>query len=417
MRMMVLVFSMVVAVQATSVAHAADGDAQQAFLNGARLYEKGEYAKAAQWFRMAYEAQPNWKILYNIGQCEAEAKQYARAIDAFEQYLKEGAEAIDAEKKKQVEQELALLHSRQLFKDGTELFARQKYVEAVAAFRGAYAIKPHWKILYNIGQSEAAAGHYGLAVEAFEKYLALGGDNIDEIRLSEMELELDRLQRRVGFISVSAPKGAEIFVDGNARGRAPLPGRLIVVAGVNHELKVVFGGKELENRIVKVSGRQSTSVVVGEKRDNNQSKNAVVTQKTTPNDGAEPLGKIKKTEPRQRITNATWKKMMVPAGVGLMAGGGASLLASLVTGVVIKKRRDDLECKDGVCPPAYHSKNDSLNKMISAGNVLFVTGVSVAAVGAVLFIVGKKRFGKEQTVAVTPAMGPQMGGVVLTGRF
>ena len=54
----------------------------------------------------------------------------------------------------------------------------ERFLEAVRAFRSANEINPSWKIEFNIGQCEAALKRYGLAMEAFEKYLALGGDEV-----------------------------------------------------------------------------------------------------------------------------------------------------------------------------------------------------------------------------------------------
>ena len=58
------------------------------------------------------------------------------------------------------------------FNQGKEFFRSNKYLEASAAFRKAYGLKKTWKLQYNIGQSEAAAKRYGLALEALEHYLS-----------------------------------------------------------------------------------------------------------------------------------------------------------------------------------------------------------------------------------------------------
>ncbi len=58
-----------------------------------------------------------------------------------------------------------------LYRKGIEDFKAARYQNAVNAFREAYSARPSWKILYNIGQCEAAITRYGLALEAFEKYM------------------------------------------------------------------------------------------------------------------------------------------------------------------------------------------------------------------------------------------------------
>jgi tetratricopeptide (TPR) repeat protein len=95
------------------------------------------------------------------------------------------------------------------FNDGTELFEQQKFSDAARRFRDAYEIRPNWKLLYNIGQCEAAARRYGVALELFESYMAAGGDNIDQERTRELIGEMERLRNLVGFLDFQdLPMGA-----------------------------------------------------------------------------------------------------------------------------------------------------------------------------------------------------------------
>jgi tetratricopeptide (TPR) repeat protein len=77
---------------------------------------------------------------------------------------------------------------------GRDLFEQGKYVKAAGSFRKAYELKPNWKILYNIGQCEAAAKRHGLALKAFEEYLSRGGDDIPPERKDEVPAEISRLK-------------------------------------------------------------------------------------------------------------------------------------------------------------------------------------------------------------------------------
>ena len=73
------------------------------------------------------------------------------------------------------------------FENAKVLFHELKYKEAADSFREAYKLKPNWKLLYNIGQSEAAGKRHGLALQAFESYLSQGGDDIEESRLAAVD--------------------------------------------------------------------------------------------------------------------------------------------------------------------------------------------------------------------------------------
>ena len=83
-----------------------------------------------------------------------------------------------------------------LFQKGADLYENSAFDRAADAFRQAYAIRPSWKLYYNIGQSEAAAKHYGLALEAFEKYLAEGGDDVEKERSDEVEGSMGTWEQR-----------------------------------------------------------------------------------------------------------------------------------------------------------------------------------------------------------------------------
>ncbi|MBN2530347.1 MAG: tetratricopeptide repeat protein [Deltaproteobacteria bacterium] len=418
--MRLVVLSFFIAAMIASSTRANEADARLAFEEGTLLFENGEYTKAAAAFREAYHLNPTWKMLYNIGQCEAAAGHYTLAMDAYEQYLVEGGDKIDAATQKETKAELLRLKSRESYRVGTVAFEKGEYEAAAMAFRSAYQKSPHWKVLYNIAQSEAAAAHFGLAMEAFEKYLALGGDNIMEERQNEVEAELDRLYKRVGFVDIKAPEGASVFVDGTERGTAPLPGRLAIVAGVEHDLQIVQDGRDILRRKIRVNGRQAISILVGEDNNRAQVKLAppVVRQSLDKSKGKTSVPTKKKAGPALSL-KAKWKKRMAPMGIALMATGGASVVASLITGAVALKRQNDLEepCAGAGCLPKYHEKNDSIGTLSKTSNVLLISGAVVAAGGAVLFVLAKKRFGKEKVVALTPAVGSNSGGIQVVGRF
>lgn len=128
--------------------------------------------------------------------------------------------------------------AQQLFLDGVEFFNGKRLEEAVIKFRAAYRVRPSWRLQYNIGQCEAGLKNYGRAIVAFEKYLGLGGDEVEVTRQDEVLRELDRLKRMVGKIVVEGPEGYVIWVDGEEAGKSPLVSGVVVSIGVVHEVVV-----------------------------------------------------------------------------------------------------------------------------------------------------------------------------------
>jgi tetratricopeptide (TPR) repeat protein len=79
-----------------------DNDTQAAaehFKKGVSLFKENKKDAAVKEFKTAFELKPSWKIMYNIGQCEASLKRYGMAIEAFEQYLGEGGDEVSVERR------------------------------------------------------------------------------------------------------------------------------------------------------------------------------------------------------------------------------------------------------------------------------------------------------------------------------
>jgi tetratricopeptide (TPR) repeat protein len=139
------------------------------------------------------------------------------------------------------------------FDNAVKLFRQERYEEAADEFRRANSLKPSQALLYNIGQSEAAAKRYGLAYDAFEEYLSLGGDEITEQRRNQVITEMDRLSKMIGSVEIIAPRSTTVLVDDMVRGNAPLPGRIKLAVGVIHKIEVKKGDETIYTNNVKVS--------------------------------------------------------------------------------------------------------------------------------------------------------------------
>jgi len=152
--------------------------------------------------------------------------------------------------------------ARKKYREGVDLFEQGRHREAADAFREAHRLRPSWKILFNIGQSEAAAGRFGLALEAFEKYLAQGKDEIPVERKDFVLKEVERLRLMVGQVEVKAPDGCEVTIDDAKRGSAPFTVPLLVATGVEHEIVVKKQGYELHRQKFSVFGGQTAVISV-----------------------------------------------------------------------------------------------------------------------------------------------------------
>jgi tetratricopeptide (TPR) repeat protein len=70
--------------------------AQILLAKGVALYERGEMAPALEKFQEAYAWYPSPKLLFNIGQASREVGRFADAMEAFERFLAQSADAPSA---------------------------------------------------------------------------------------------------------------------------------------------------------------------------------------------------------------------------------------------------------------------------------------------------------------------------------
>ncbi|HVW29510.1 MAG TPA: hypothetical protein VHC69_29300 [Polyangiaceae bacterium] len=115
--------------------------------------------------------------------------------------------------------------ARQHFKTGVAYIQDPdgaRYEEAYREFKAAYADSPSWKILGNLGISAMKLERDGEAIDAFEKYLAQGGSQIDAAERAQMERDLLTTKAGVVGISIKVSPAAGVVITDE---RDPLAGR------------------------------------------------------------------------------------------------------------------------------------------------------------------------------------------------
>jgi tetratricopeptide (TPR) repeat protein len=86
--------------------------AEARFQRGVTLYSDGDFAQALLEFRRAYQASPDFRVLYNIGLTEFQMGDYAAAYRTLSRYLSEGGAAVPEDRKRTVTAELQKLELR-----------------------------------------------------------------------------------------------------------------------------------------------------------------------------------------------------------------------------------------------------------------------------------------------------------------
>jgi hypothetical protein len=308
--------------------------------------------------------------------------------------------------------------AKDAFNEGATLFTQGDFEGSAEAFRRAYALKPSWRLLYNIGQSEAAAKRHGPALEAFEKYLSQGGDDIPEERRTEVIDELERLRPVVGTLEIDAPDGALVIVDGVVRGASPLPGLVRVSAGVDHTVQIRLGKEVLANRTVSVGGRENLVVSVATEGD--EPEPVAAPPEPTDQPAPEPTGDAPSATP---AALADGPSALATAGwITFGLGAACAITGAIIGGAALSNNKElDQECNDADgCPAAdYSDQLDKRDALATASTVLIGVGAAAVAAGVVMLIVDHKRSAEEPAagVSLAPFAAPGLGGLAVKGRF
>lgn len=283
--------------------------------------------------------------------------------------------------------------AREAFAKGTEAYRDVEFAEALLLFEEAYKLRPTYKILFNIAQTQLELRRPHLALEAFEKYMVEGGKNIDDDRRDEVVREIRKLRRVVGEIIVLGQTGTECRIDDEHVGFLPLDRPLRLESG-NHEITIHLHGE--------IVCRKEVEIVAGKKRieqckarDDSQEGPAPesiwdVMSNTT-------LGEY---DIGMTHSDATPKESLFWKVSPWIFTGAAALTAA--TGTVLALKTSSLNselrgaCDGGDCPAARQNDVDKLSKLAVGADVLFVA-TSILSAAAVTFFILKKKKARRQS--------------------
>jgi hypothetical protein len=150
--------------------------------------------------------------------------------------------------------------ARRRFQEGVKFFDQKRYEEARAAFLQAYALKHHPAVLLNLAHSEIRSGHHLEAARHFSTYLRDPPPNATGTEKTEAERGLVSARSKLGRIQVSVASGAEVLVDGESMGQAPLPEAVDAAPG-NHTVEARLGGRSTSTSVTVSVGKSATATL------------------------------------------------------------------------------------------------------------------------------------------------------------
>lgn len=286
-----------------------------------------------------------------------------------------------------------------LYNRAIALYSKHRFIEAAEAFREVYRLKPSWKLYYNLGQAEAAARRYGLALDAFETYLVEGGDEIKVQRRQEILKEIEEFKLLVGTIEVDAPDGTQLLVDGKPRGTTPLSGIVRVAAGL-HQLTLKKDGEELLDQRYRIAGETTTRL--------SPNKDPEVTAAAPTGPPTASTEENAETTPPSLAADKKGRGKLI-AGVALGSMGLAGIGVGIAFTFKSISQYDTLESPD-ISAEEFDEKKPDYDRSqaiyiagYAAGGVLLATGIALIAVDVWSY--------RKSSASGEVSFSPTLGGV------
>ncbi len=198
-----------------------------------------------------------------------------------------------------------------------------RYEDAFKAFYRAYELTPSWKILGNLGLSAMKLERYTDGIEAYERYLAESGSNLDPAERRQIEKDLSIMRGTTGHVTLLVSGTSEVSLE-DTRLRAvggPIVNTYAVPAGGRIGLRLAAG----KHSLVASGGGRSASLELTVKAGESVEKTLELGGTSAPplavSSASEPTSNA---EPAQGSSSTLRTTGLIVGGVGVAAlvGGG-----------------------------------------------------------------------------------------------
>lgn len=120
---------------------------------------------------------------------------------------------------------------RALYQQGKDAIKAQRWLDAKTKLAEAWTISPSYDVALLLSQAEFNLEHFAESAKLLDYYFRNVSAKENEKTFANAKQAFEAAKAKVSAVSVHAPAGMELWLDGKAIGSAPLPGRLYVVPG------------------------------------------------------------------------------------------------------------------------------------------------------------------------------------------
>lgn len=298
-----------------------------------------------------------------------------------------------------------------LYNAGIDAAKSEQWEKAYESFQAAWKIKQHPQIAVNLGRAALKTGRPLEAAERLTFFLRETKDQVQNQDRAAVQKLLLEAKQKIGTLLVKVNKpGAEVVVDGQVVGQAPL-GREVFVDAGSHTVEARLGKERAEPVTVDLKAGDSRQVGLTF----GGGKSTVEGE-----EGEKPVEKPKQDGGSVRIFGDPDPKWLIAggaaAGVGLASG---IVFLSLASGV---EKNDALNrCFDegAVTDPACDDERDARNRatMFTNIGIWSFVGAGVAGAATLVYAIAAPRKAEATGTRVVPVATATGGGITVLGRW
>jgi tetratricopeptide (TPR) repeat protein len=284
--------------------------------------------------------------------------------------------------------------ARALLKQGNDLVADGRYVEALEKFRAAHARFPSPKLVLNIGTTLRQLGRLAEAMDAYEEYLASA--EVDPAEKTEVKRLLSEMSGKTARLKIRVDQPAQ---------RLTLDGKTIAENSTAVERRVDPGSHVVvAERAGHPSAVERFEVSAGDHRE--------LLLEIPDRDQRAPTqskARISATERDRGSDSGATQRTFGWAALGI---GAVGVGVGVVTGIMVGSKKRDLEdkdCTEDGCPATLSDEVDSYNQLRTISTVAFVVGAVGLAAGSVLLISAPSASARRLELRVGAAGGMLRG--------
>lgn len=289
--------------------------------------------------------------------------------------------------------------ARARYSRGVELYNEGAYAASLIELERAHVLSPHYTILHSIGLVKIQLADFVGALNAFEEYLTASGDEISVARKTEVREKVQQLRERIATLDISVTvDGAEVLVDGNVIGIAPLPKPVLVNPG-RHEITARRPGETGETKTVSAAGTDKLKLVFELNEPEERTRTIVTVAPSRP-----------------KWVTWTW------IATGVLAAG------AVTTGIIASSEASSLDDNRRNRPTSANDLDSQSSNVKTFALVTDILGASAIVLGAVSLYYTLKGGGSStepatDTKAATTTSGVKanfrlgLGGADIVGQF